>query len=56
MPSVVMPSAREGREIDMAEVLTRQSVIYVNLPESPERAALLMRLVASLSRHQQASV
>lgn len=56
MPSVVMPCEWERREVDMAEVLAQQSVIYVNLPESPERAALLMRLVASLSHCQKASV
>ena len=56
MPSVVMPREREYREVDLAEVLAQQSVIYVHLPESPERAALMMRLVASLSRHQKASV
>lgn len=56
MPSEGVPRERESHEIDMAEVLAQQSVIYVNLPASPERAALLMRLVASLGRCQKASV
>jgi hypothetical protein len=56
MPSVVMPRKRERSEIDMAEVLAQQSVIYVNLPESSERVALLTRLVASLNRHPVAPV
>jgi hypothetical protein len=45
----------EGRPvIDMAELLASQPVVYVNLPQTPERYELLLRLTAGLVKRSTA--
>lgn len=53
MVSLSMPDESGGRPVlDMAELLARQPVVYVNLPQNPERYALLLRLAVGLAKCQ----